>query len=124
MILFQLLRPTKLQGYARVTSALLGPRAIHAAFTSTAAEVCEVTWIKFGEFSKNIFGHMPGIVRSHANGATFHSVRVPGSDPDWHPVLLCCRSDVRVVEISTLHGLQVPCTLITGYILDHAMAHC
>lgn len=67
--------PTSLQGYAHITSPLLGRHAVHSAFSGAAADICEVTWIKFGEFSKNILAKLPAIGRSHPNGTNFPAVR-------------------------------------------------
>lgn len=69
--------PMSLQGYAHITSSLLGRQAVHSAFSGAAADLCEVSWIRFGEFSKNILGNMPVIVRSHPNGTRFNPVRTP-----------------------------------------------
>lgn len=93
-----------LQGYAHVKSAALGHDSIRSSFHGAAADVCEVVWIKFGEFSKNIFSGMPAIVRSHAPGTVFNRVR------NLLVMLWPCVSypaGLRDVRVSLLHLVLV-----------------
>eukprot|EP00892_Ulva_mutabilis_P002408 jgi/Ulvmu1/12168/UM085_0032.1 len=65
------LRSDVVLGYAQLSSAPLRNDSVHNTFHG-AASVCEVTWCKFGEFSKNIFSSMPFVVRSHIPGTVFN----------------------------------------------------